>query len=123
MIKTEVQKFFCINYFISTTDLEIEEKNIYTAIELATLIPMYGVDVYNDLYEANQWIKTYVPNYPKRDVAKLIASKMRIIQKVIELLLNNRFGDYVDDKIMKMFIRFDEKHYGELDEDTFGIAF
>ncbi len=90
---------------------------------MATLIPMYGVDVYNDLYEANQWIKTYVPNYPKRDVAKLIASKMRIIQKVIELLLNNRFGDYVDDNIMKMFIRFDEKHYGELDEDTFRLAF
>ncbi|GMR25748.1 MAG: hypothetical protein BMS9Abin39_1073 [Ignavibacteria bacterium] len=116
-------KFFCINYFISTTDLEIEEKNIFTAIELATLIPMYGVDVYNDLYEANQWIKTYVPNYPKRDVANLLASKMRIIQKVMESLLNNRFGDYVDDKIMKMFIRFDEKHYGELDEDTFRLAF
>jgi hypothetical protein len=64
-----------------------------------------------------------VPNYPKRDVANLLASKMRIIQKVMESLLNNRFGDYIDDNIMKMFIRFDEKHYGELDEDTFRLAF
>jgi hypothetical protein len=116
-------KFFCINYFISTTELEIEEKNIYTAIELATLIPMYGADVYNDFYEANQWIKTYVPNYPKRDVAKLPTFKKKVIQKVIESLLNRRFGDYVDDKIMKKFIRFDEKRYGELDEDTFRLAF
>jgi len=116
-------KFFCINYFISTTELEIEEKNIYTAIELATLIPMYGSDVYNDLYGANQWIKAYVPNYPKRDVVSLPAFKKKIIQKVIEPLLNNRFGNYVDEKIMKMFIRFDEKHYGELDEDTFRLAF
>jgi len=116
-------KFFCINYFISTSELEIEEKNIYTAIELATLIPMYGADVYDDLYESNQWIKTYVPNYPKRDVANLPAFKKKIIQKVIELLLNGRFGDYVDDKIMKKFIRFDKKRYGELDEHIFRLAF
>ena len=116
-------KFFCINYFISTTELEIEEKNIYTAIELATLIPMYGSDVYNDLYKANQWIKAYVPNYPKRNVDSLPAFKKKIIQKVIEALLNRRFGDYVDNKIMKKFIRFDEKRYGELDENTFGLAF
>ena len=116
-------KFFCINYFISTTELEIEEKNIYTAIELVTLIPMYGADVYNNFYEANQWIKTYVPNYPKRDVTNLPAFKKKIIQKVIEALLNSRFGDYVDDKIMNKFIRFDEKRYGELDENTFRLAF
>ena len=116
-------KFFCINYFISTVELEIEEKNIYTAIELSTLIPMYGADVYNDLYRANQWIKNYVPNYPKRDVNNLPASKKKIFQKVVELLLNNRLGDYVDDKIMKIFIRFDEKRYGELDEDIFWLAF
>ena len=116
-------KLFCINYFISTSQLEIEEKNIYTAIELATLIPMYGADVYSDLYDSNQWIKTYLPNYPKRDVTNLPVFKRKIIQKVIESLLNRRFGDYVDDKIMKKFIRFDEKRYGELDENTFSLAF
>lgn len=116
-------KFFCINYFISTSELEIEEKNIYTAIEFATLIPMYGADVYNELYESNQWIKNYVPNYPKRDVTHLPPFKKKIIQKIIEPLLNGRFGDYVDDKIMKKFIRFDEKRYGGLDKDTFKIAF
>ena len=41
----------------------------------------------------------------------------------MESLLDNSFGDYIDDKIMKMFIRFDEKRYGELDENTFGLAF
>jgi hypothetical protein len=116
-------KFFCINYFISTSELEIEEKNIYTAIEFATLVPMYGADIYNDLYESNQWIKTYVPNYPKRDVTHLPPFKKKIIQKIIEPFLYGRFGDYVDDKIMKKFIRFDEKRYSDLDRDTFRLAF
>jgi hypothetical protein len=123
MILLNSYKFFCINYFISTSELEIEEKNIYTAIEFATLVPMYGADVYNDLYESNKWIKTYVPNYPKRDVTHLPPFKKKIIQKLIEPLLNGRFGDYVDDKIMQKFIRFDAKRYGELDKDTFRLAF
>lgn len=116
-------KFFCINYFISTENLEIEEKNIYTAIELATLIPTYGADVYNELYESNKWIKQHVPNYPKRDVSNVPVSKKKIIQKLIELLLNNRFGDYLDNKVMELFVRYDVKKYGTLDEDTFKLAF
>ena len=116
-------KFFCINYFISTSELEIEEKNIYTAIEFATLIPMYGADIYNDLYESNQWIKKYVPNYPKRDVTNVPPFKKKIIQKIIEPILNGRFGNYIDDKVMKKFIKFDEKRYGKLDQSTFRLAF
>ncbi len=46
-----------------------------------------------------------------------------MIQKVIESFFNNRLGDYIDDNVMKLFIRFDEKRYGELDEDTFRLAF
>jgi len=116
-------KFFCINYFISITELEIEEKNIFTAVELATLIPMYGADVYDALYDSNQWIKQFVPNYPKRDVSNVPKSKRKIFQLIIEPLINNRLGDYIDNKIMEMFIRYDEKRYGTLDEDTFKLAF
>ncbi len=116
-------KFFCINYFISTENLEIEEKNIYTAIELATLIPTCGADVYHALYDSNQWIKQYVPNYPKRDVSNVPESRRKITHKIIETLLNNQLGDYFDNKVMKLFIKYDEKRYGTLDEETFKLAF
>jgi len=116
-------KFFCINYFISTTELEIEEKNIFTAVEFATLIPMYGADVYHALYDSNQWIKQYVPNYPKRDVSNVPESRKEITHKIIETLLNNWLGDYFDNKVMKLFIKYDEKRYGTLDEKTFKLAF
>ena len=116
-------KFFCINYFISTADLEIEEKNIYTAVELATLIPTYGADVYDSLYNSNQWIKQYVPNYPKRDVSNVPQSRRKISQLIIETLLNNRLGNYFDNKIMELFIKYDEKRYGTLDKETFKLAF
>ena len=35
-------KYFCVNYFVDEDHLEIEEKNLFTATELATVIPLYG---------------------------------------------------------------------------------
>ena len=36
------KKYFCVNYFIDEDHLEIEEKNLFTAVELTTLIPIHG---------------------------------------------------------------------------------
>ena len=33
---------FCLNYFIDTDHLEIEDQNLFTATELVTLVPMQG---------------------------------------------------------------------------------
>lgn len=116
-------KFFCINYFISEDNLEIEEKNIYTATELVTLIPTYGSNVYNDFYTANAWVKNYCPNYPKRDIINVSQSKMKLTQKFIEPFLNNKFGERLDNYFLRMFLSFDKKRYGELDKETFELAF
>lgn len=116
-------KNFCINYFISEKNLEIEEKNIYTATELATLIPVYGSLVYDEFYSANKWIKNYFPNYPKRNTAKISMGGVRFTQRIIESLINNKFGDRLDDYFMDLFLSFDRKKYGNLDENTFKVAF
>ena len=34
------RRYFCVNYFVSSSQLEIEEQNRFTATELKTLIPM-----------------------------------------------------------------------------------
>ena len=56
-------KYFCVNYFVDSEHLDINEQNIYTAIELATLIPLYGHRCYLALIEKNDWIRTYCPNF------------------------------------------------------------
>ena len=45
------RKYFCVNYFISSNALEIEEKNIFTATELTTLLPMFGNGSFHKFYE------------------------------------------------------------------------
>ena len=116
-------KFFCINYFISEDNLEIEEKNIYTATELATLVPTYGSNLYNEFYSSNTWIKTYYPNYPKRNTINVSRSKMKLTQKMIEPFLNHKIGERIDTYCMQMFLRFDKKRYGNLGKESFEVAF
>jgi len=116
-------KYFCINYFISEDNLEIEEKNIYTATELVTLIPVYGAKLYDNFYYANAWIKSYYPNYPKRDTSNVPEGKLRFSQRIIEPILSTEPGDKLDDYVMNLFLKFDKKRYGTLDADTFSLAF
>jgi hypothetical protein len=53
------QHWMCMNYFIDEQKLELEEKNIFTQIELSTLIPVYNHDMYKTLLLYN---KNNLPN-------------------------------------------------------------
>lgn len=48
------QHHFCMNYFIDEGHLELEEQNIYTRIELSTLIPVYNQSMYQLLLYENR---------------------------------------------------------------------
>lgn len=116
------KKLFCINYFVDTESLEIEEKNIFTAIELATLIPTYGAAMYNELYMKNSWIKSYLPNFPKRETNG-IKNKSFILKKTAQHFLNNKFGDKLDDFSMRLFEKSNRKKYKDFNSSDFQVAF
>lgn len=52
---------FCFNHIWDSTDLEIHNKNFYTATEAYNMIPIYGS--LNDFLEANRWIYNYYPTF------------------------------------------------------------
>ncbi|XZF13662.1 hypothetical protein ACTHGU_17920 [Chitinophagaceae bacterium MMS25-I14] len=56
------QHKFCMNYFIDERAYRLEEKNIYTATELSSLIPICGKEAYEELALANQWVDDMLPN-------------------------------------------------------------
>jgi hypothetical protein len=53
------QHWMCMNYFIDEQKLELEEKNIFTQIELSTLVPVYNQDMYRSILLSN---KNNLPN-------------------------------------------------------------
>lgn len=95
------EDYFCMNYYIDEEALEIAERNVYTAIEVVTLMPLHGDTVFEHFYTANQWTQKYLPNKLLR-VALAQPLKYHFWKKIAELLMNNRIGYWLDTLLMKI---------------------
>jgi len=92
----------CLNYFLDEQALEIEEKNIFTAIEVATLLPARGIHTIESFFSSNSWIFEYLPNThfkatPKKELYS------GLLKRGIEWLLDNKLGDRLDNWLLKYF--------------------
>lgn len=95
-------KEFCVNYFVSTSTLEIEEKNRFTATEIATVIPLFGKTEFSDFYKANTWVKNYFPNItPKKNEHEIKLIKKPFLTKILEFLFDNSLGTVLNYFVMK----------------------
>jgi len=117
------KKIFCINYFVDAENLEIEEKNIFTATELVTLLPTFGRDVYEQLYQKNIWVKDFYPNFPRREVTIILDRKNGLLKSLFEGMLGKKLGDKIDDFAMALFEKFNKIRYKYYDEEEFKLAF
>lgn len=52
----------CPNYLITENALEIKERNLFTAHELAQMVPIAGLPVYHQMLDENGWVSDYLPN-------------------------------------------------------------
>jgi hypothetical protein len=104
-------KYFCTNYFIDTESLEIEEKNLYTAMETATLIPVYGKSLYKKFMAANAWTKTYLPNQiNNRSV--FIRETSIWLKTLLEFFFNGKLGETADLFLMNLAVKRWKKKFG-----------
>lgn len=95
------QHNYCMNYYIDEAQLQIIEKNIYTAIEVATIIPVEGDAVFESFYKANAWSGDFLPNKCMR-LATAHPLKTHWYKAFIEVLFNNHFGSWLDNTLMSI---------------------
>ncbi len=117
------KKIFCINYFVDSENLEIHEKNIFTATETVTLLPTFGKDFYEQFYEKNSWAKEFYPNFPKRGTKEIIEKKNGWLKSSLEKILSKSLGDKIDDFAMALFEKYNKRKYKNYNPDEFKIAF
>ena len=94
-------RYYCMNYFVDEADLVIEEKNIYTATELFTLIPMAGNGSMKKFFEANGWSFIYFPNLSLPEVKKE-NKPAPWYKKSLESFFNTRFGDWMENYFFRL---------------------
>jgi hypothetical protein len=56
-----VRAQFCTNYLLATDQLGLDDRNMFTAMELATAVPMHGARRCAEFLAANLWAERYVP--------------------------------------------------------------
>jgi hypothetical protein len=115
-------KYFCTNYFVSNKNLEISEKNIFTAVETATLKPVYGKHLIYEFQAANTWCNNFLPN---RTIENGLGEERDfMLKKGCEKILSLSFFDKLDRWLMVQSIKHWKNRYGRrLNQDDFFIAF
>jgi hypothetical protein len=117
-------KYFCVNYFVDTEHLMIEEKNLFTATELATLIPLSGASLYLKLQAANAWVTDMFPNYGPRPTSGVEDSAQnwftQLFEKMIDVVAPTRLERFFKNLTLRRW----QKIYGSsYSTDDFRVAF
>ncbi len=115
------RKYFCINYFMSSGNLEVEEKNRFTATEIKTLIPFQGKAAFTEFYKKNDWVSGVFGQFnPNLDTTEEIR-KLALV-RIIERMLDSRSGNWLDNCFKKVTVSFWKLKFNEMAHDDFKIA-
>ena len=89
----------CPNYLVTTNALELKERSLYVAHELAQMIPLSGMETYFEIRQRNAWIEKYLPNAAEvpalQPVVKPVKSRS-VIQQVLEFFFSLPFGHWLE---------------------------
>ena len=115
------RKYFCINYFMSSANLEVEEKNRFTATEIRTLIPFQGKDTLAAFYRQNQWVSGILGDF-EPGLEKVPNIQKPIFSRLIELIFTARFGSFTDAALRKFTVRFWKVKFRHMSGEDFKVA-
>ena len=117
------KKYFCVNYFIASNALEIEEKNRFTATELVTLIPMFGNKRFQEFYKNNTWAFQFMPNVTATQALDNLAEISKPVgTRLIEKILNTKLGDVLDTLFLRITYKKWKVKFNAMDKRHFDIA-
>lgn len=115
------RKYFCVNYFISSSQMEIEEQNRFTATELKTMIPMQGKVVFEQFYQRNNWVNHYFSKFEPQ-IDTIPDTKKPVFSKTLEIIFDTKLGSLTDAVFKTITLKKWKSKFHYLNDDDFKIA-
>ncbi len=112
---------FCVNYFLDTEHLAVEDRNRFTATELVTLIPTYGNGATETFFQRNQWAFEHYPGVPPPQSLEL-QLKRAGTKSTLERLLSGNVGNWMDEWCMALTWRYWKFKFSNMDPRVFDLA-
>lgn len=111
------RELFCTNYLLAIDRPLIDDRNIFTAIELATAVPMAGREACVAMLEANTWARSFVPGFDwsirRAGHTPLVPS--RSLARGVESMWVEPVGRAVEHASLELFDRYWNRKYGWLE--------
>ena len=129
------KRYFCTNFFIDENHLELNKKNIYTAVESASLMILHNKGLLGKFYEKNTFIQDYFPNFIPEKAYTFNSSTFSIWRLYDALSLSgtrnevtdNFIGNWIEKKAQDIFKKKFYKNFrgensdSEISEHTSGF--
>lgn len=95
------QHYYCMNYYIDETALSLDEQNIFTAIEIKTLLPVAGAAVMDRFFRQNGWANDFLPAAAFRQQEQDEPGRM-YFKKFNEWLFRKKIGQRLENFLMRL---------------------
>lgn len=115
-------RMFCVNYLVSEDRLTLPDRNVFTAMEIAWLRPVWGSGWYESFLAANDWVGEFLPNW-RAFQDPVPSHPPGAIKRSLEFVLSGPFGARVDAWARARITQRNRKKYQHLSPQEFAIAF
>lgn len=100
----------CPNYILTLDAFAVEDRNLFTAHEVAQAVPLWGSEVYDRFLCANRWVHEFLPHLRLEGRLREAPEPARPrLTRGIERLLQGRLGDRLDGLMHRLFVAFYRK--------------
>lgn len=117
------RKYFCLNYFIDEDNLEIRNKNIFTAMEVSFLKPMINKPLFGEFKDKNHWVDEYFNGEHLDDDQYAMDRNHTIMKRMGEEILKGKLGEQLDIWCMKRTLNHWRDKFPEMKKEDFEINF
>ena len=102
--------YLCPNYLLTLNALDVEDRTLFTAHEVAQAVPLWGRDAYRRFLHANPWVHDFLPHAHFEDRLCPTAPPRRPwYTRGLERAMRGRLGDALDRLAHRLFVTFYRK--------------